>query len=438
MNILFDISVLGFSNIYKKAKTGVFRVAHQLALGLLRDPSLAVKFCAPVSYLHYTETINFLKDQTAIDPGQFCASHYPGHDLLKNGFDAFQRAIARHEQQFGANSLSAKVMRTMRMLGNEGLTLTQHLYPDFLLPRKYLHEADIYHSPFHGFPSPAKRLAKKAKYFLTVHDLIPIKFPHYFKDSNTKALQQTLASLGADDWAICDSYSTRNDLLEYHQGLDPAKVAVAHLAASALFFPCQDREAKERLRHKYKIPAGIPYFLSVSTLEPRKNIPQVIRSFVRLVEQERVRDLVLVLAGPTGWDYQAIFDTTGLAERYQEKIIFTGFVDDDDLAPLYSDALAFVYPSFYEGFGLPPLEAMQCGTPVITSNVSSLPEVVGPAGIMVSPTDGEALCAAMHSILTDQELLRRLSQQALEQAAQFSWERCVRTTVDCYRKALSS
>ena len=438
MNILFDISVLGFSNVYKKAKTGIFRVAHHLALGLLQDSSLSVNFCAPASYLHYTESINFLQGQTVLDPGMFCVSLYPGHDLLKKGFDTLLRGTAAAEQKFGANSLPAKAMRTFRMLGNEGLTMTKYLYSDFLLHRNYLKKADIYHSPFQCFPSQSQRYSKKTRYFLTVHDLIPIKFPNYFKDSNTKVLRATLANLTAEDWVICISHSTRNDLLEYHKNLDPAKVVVTYLAASKAFFPCLDKKKQELLRQKYKIPADAPYFLSVSTLEPRKNIPQVIKSFVKVLQQERIQDLLLVLAGPVGWDYGSILEMSGIPERYKQQIIFTGFIDEEDLASLYSNAHAFVYPSFYEGFGLPPLEAMQCGTPVITSNVSSLPEVVGAAGIMVSPTDGEALSEAMYKILIDSDLRQRLSQQAVETARQFSWKRCVDTTIDYYRRALIS
>jgi glycosyltransferase involved in cell wall biosynthesis len=121
----------------------------------------------------------------------------------------------------------------------------------------------------------------------------------------------------------------------------------------------------------------------------------------------------------------------------RDRIVMTGYVAEDDLAPLYSGALAFVYPSLYEGFGLPPLEAMQCGTPVITSNTSSLPEVVGDAGIMVDPLDQDALCDALSRVHGSAALRRELSRRSLARARQFSWERCIDQTLAAYRTALS-
>ena len=186
---------------------------------------------------------------------------------------------------------------------------------------------------------------------------------------------------------------------------------------------------------KYGIPRG-PYILSLGTLEPRKNIVHLIRSFAQLVAQENLPDLSLVLAGAAGWDYGSIFEELTRYPQLKQRIIFTGYVADEDLSPLYSGALVFVYPSFYEGFGLPPLEAMQCGTPVITSNTSSLPEVVGGAGIMLNPSDHEGLCQQMLAIYRSSALREELSARSLEQARKFSWTACARQTAAAYRRAL--
>jgi len=174
----------------------------------------------------------------------------------------------------------------------------------------------------------------------------------------------------------------------------------------------------------------------VGTLEPRKNVVHLIRSFAELVRAERIPDLHLVLTGGQGWDYEPIFAEAERLREVRDRIHFTGYADDVDLAPLYSGALAFVYPSLYEGFGLPVLEAMQCGTPVITSSTSSLPEVVGDAGLLVDPQDGAALCQAMLALYEDADRRAELSSRAVARAGRFSWERCAHETVAAYRQAI--
>ena len=146
--------------------------------------------------------------------------------------------------------------------------------------------------------------------------------------------------------------------------------------------------------------------------------------------------LNLVLVGTKGWDFDRIFKEIEGAKELSGRIITTGFVPDGDLAPLYSAAMMFVYPSLYEGFGLPPLEAMQCGVPVVTSNTSSLPEVVGDAGIMVSPKDGEALSQAMLDLYRDGKKRTALSAQGLLRSKLFSWKKCADQTVEAYRRAI--
>jgi glycosyltransferase involved in cell wall biosynthesis len=142
--------------------------------------------------------------------------------------------------------------------------------------------------------------------------------------------------------------------------------------------------------------------------------------------------------GKRGQGYENILAHASIGEQLQERVIFTGRVDDEDLAALYSGALCFTFMSYYEGFGLPPLEAMQCGVPVITSNTSSLPEVVGDAGITVNPKDEDALCQAMLGVYRDEHLRAEMARKSLVQAAKFSWDKCVVQTVQGYQKALNA
>jgi glycosyltransferase involved in cell wall biosynthesis len=226
-------------------------------------------------------------------------------------------------------------------------------------------------------------------------------------------------------------------LCNYLPNLDPSKIQVTHLAASDLFYPCSNIEKSSEVRSKYSIP-DIPYILSLSTLEPRKNIVHTIRCFLNLIQQEKLSNLTLVLAGTKGWNYDSIFAEISDNSSLKDRVILTGFVADEDLASLYSSALAFVYPSFYEGFGLPPLEAMQCGVPVITSNTSSLPEVVGEAGIMLDPQDSDGLSQSILNLYSQPALRDTMAQQSLSQAQKFSWENCAKQTVAAYKSAISS
>ena len=177
--------------------------------------------------------------------------------------------------------------------------------------------------------------------------------------------------------------------------------------------------------------------LFVSTIEPRKNIPFLMQAYARMRETwpRGSEPPLLVLAGRKGWLYESIFAIRDEL-HLSESVLCTGGVSSEDLPALYSGALAFVLPSLYEGFGLPVLEAMSCGAPVITSNTSSLPEVAGNAAILVSPQDLVGLAAAMQRLALDAGLRRQMSERGAAQAARFSWERAARETLAVYRAAL--
>jgi glycosyltransferase involved in cell wall biosynthesis len=292
---------------------------------------------------------------------------------------------------------------------------------------------DVFHSPIYALPPLGDRRVKRVKHFLTVYDMIPLRFPEFTGWGD--AFRSILGSLRSEDHALVISEYTRGELLDVRPDLDPARVHVTLLAADPeRFHPCGPTQVAAA-RARYGIPDA-PYVLSVGTLQPRKNIPLLIRSFAALVRAGEVGDLHLVLTGRRGWDFDEIFAEAADRQEVRDRIIFTGYVDEADLAPLYSGALVFAYPSLAEGFGLPPLEAMQCGTPVITSNTSSLPEVVGDAGVLVDPRDGDALAQAILDVYRDSDLRADLAARATARARQFTWERYAQQTVDAYRAAL--
>ncbi|MBT9315237.1 glycosyltransferase family 4 protein [Leptothoe spongobia] len=290
----------------------------------------------------------------------------------------------------------------------------------------------VYHSTF--FALPHRSLPESAERVLTVHDMIPLLYPQHFTSAALAKYKVAIDSIRLEqDWVICDSESTRQDFCKLVP-MDPSRVFTAHLAAMRDCFPITDTELIDQILKQYKIPET-PYFLTLSTLEPRKNLSVLIKSFLELIQADPSLDVNLVLVGPSGWKNNSLFQIIAEHPQLESRIFFTGYVPDRDLNALYSGCLSFVYPSLYEGFGLPPLEAMQCGAPVITSNTSSLPEVVGNAGIMVDPHSINELCQALWSVATDSSLRTDMRQQSIQQARQFSWQTCVDQVVDVYRLA---
>jgi glycosyltransferase involved in cell wall biosynthesis len=266
--------------------------------------------------------------------------------------------------------------------------------------------------------------------------LIPIFYPKYFNGRKILQVKKALNSISPSDFAICISQSTKNDFCSRFK-FDPSRVFVIPLAASRSFSPCRDLQLICDVKKKYKIPP-VPYLLSVGTLEPRKNIKQLLISFQQIIAQEKTRDLNLVLVGAGSNFYYQLLERFNFSHDLKKRIIITGYIPDQDLAPLYSGALAFVYLSLYEGFGLPPLEAMQCGVPVITSNVSSLPEVVGDAGIMVSPHDTDAICHNILKIHDSSSFRQHLTEKSLKQAQKFSWKKHFKQTMNAYESVIGS
>jgi glycosyltransferase involved in cell wall biosynthesis len=285
--------------------------------------------------------------------------------------------------------------------------------------------ADVFHSPDFTLP-PLWR----ARGILTVHDLTFMHYPEYAQPGLVTYLNAAVPrSIRTARLVLADSESTKRDILDL-LGTPPGKVRVAYAGVGPEFAPVSDAGVLNEVRARYGL--AWPFVLSVGTLEPRKNHLRLIRSFAQILPA--YPDLRLVLVGGKGWLYQDVkAEVARLALR--ERVVFPGFVTDADLPALYSLASVFAYPSLYEGFGLPVLEAMACGTPVVCSNASSLPEVAGDAALLVDPTDGGALARALDQALTDQPMRQVLRTRGQAQAARFTWSDAAGTLLDAYHEA---
>jgi glycosyltransferase involved in cell wall biosynthesis len=286
---------------------------------------------------------------------------------------------------------------------------------------------DVFYSP--DFVLPPTRQSTRT--VLTIHDLSFRHFPEAFVPSLRQYLERVVPrSIDRADLVLADSTHTRSDIMALF-GVAPAKVHVLYGGVDSRFRPDPEPGERERLRGRYGIDAR-PYVLSVGTLQPRKNYVRLIKAFAQ-VKTCKPADLQLLIAGGRGWLYEDIFAE---AERCRDRVRVLGFVDDADLPALYRHAALFVFPSLYEGFGFPVLEAMACGVPTISAHASSLPEVAGDAALLVDPLDVDALAGAMTSVLENADLGAGMTSRGLVQAAQFSWERAARQLLDTFEGLL--
>jgi alpha-1,3-rhamnosyl/mannosyltransferase len=288
---------------------------------------------------------------------------------------------------------------------------------------QYVGAVDVYHAPNYIFT----QRVRCARRVVTIHDMTVMLFPEWHPRARVREMVPGLArTLEVADHILADSEATKQDIVKC-LSVAAARITVAPLAADAAFRPLPLADTARALR-AFGLEPGA-YLLFMGTLEPRKNLNRLLDA----VERCDGRVGPLVLAGAQGWGGNGLRDRIERLERHR-RVRYLGYVPAEVRPALMSGARAFLYPSLYEGFGLPPLEAMACGAPVLTSAVSSLPEVVGDAAVLVDPYDVDALAAGMTRLWEDDGLRADLRQRGLAQAARFSWERTARLTLAAYER----
>lgn len=283
----------------------------------------------------------------------------------------------------------------------------KYLYVKSKKAIKKIEDFDVYLSPFTP-PSVDIQNADIPK-FRMLHDIIPILekgMPKNTKDWHYKVYN----TINDKDFYFANSECTREDVLKYFPFIKPENIKTTLLGVNENFIQ-QSKNNSEK------------YVFSLCTLGKRKNVIFAIRNFIKFIEKNKINDLKLVLGGSNWKTFEAELDKT-LKQYDKSKIVLTGYVKDEELPALYSSALMFVYPSLYEGFGLPVLEAMKCGCPVITSNVSSLPEVIGQAGIQIDPKNDEEMIKAYEKFYYDNFYRELCSERGMIRAREFSWSKC--------------
>lgn len=401
--ILYDATELSYFLEESGHRAGVFFVALNIFRELKKRKDIELVFCCDFKRYY------FLKD--VIDR----VEEFQGIELLN--------------ENSWMNLLFAKLCYILNNKNNKikygMISLARYYENIFYKPNKknieQLKDFDIYISPFSA-PSEEILQAKHLKRFRMIHDVIPILETGKLPTNRRLWFYRIYNTINKNDFSVTNSESTRKDVLKYFN-LKEENIKTTLLGADEYFKPTKD-DTKEK------------YVFSLCTLGKRKNLIFAIKNFFRFIEKNKINDLKLVLAGVV-WDKFKKELTNTIGEFDQSKIEVLGYVKDEELPKLYSNALMFIYPSLYEGFGLPVLEAMKCGCPVITSNLSSLPEVIAQTGIQINPTNDEELIKAYEKMYYDTFFRELCIERGLIRAKNFSWEKCVYEIVNFIKSKIS-
>jgi glycosyltransferase involved in cell wall biosynthesis len=320
-------------------------------------------------------------------------------------------------QQLGAN------FRAVRE-PSPNYSLREQIHIPYVLFRE---RPDVYHAPHYVLPP-----AVPCRSVVTIHDTIHLNFPQYLPNRGAYAYARALMWTAAkkSDRILTVSESSKRDIIHYF-GVAPDKVVVVYNAIDERFGTEPQPEEIARVRERFQLDHG--FVLYVGNIKPHKNLVRLIEAFDGL-RREGFDDLKLLIIGDEISKWSALRRAVH-SHKLHKHVRFLGFQSDDTLASLYRLAAVFVFPSLYEGFGLPPLEAMASGTPVVTSNLSSLPEVVGDAAVLVDPYDAVDIKDGIKRVLTDPALREDLRRKGLQRAREFSWERSVARTREIYVEA---
>jgi len=312
-------------------------------------------------------------------------------------------------------------------------TAQRFIWDQFTFPAQARREqADLLHQPCFSAPFFFDRAI-----VVTIHDIISILFPQTIPFVSRMFYSKWMPfSYRRATRIITISDSTKRDIVRVLK-IPEHKITVIPLAVDHKFEKEVSAAKVAKLRKKYNLPDPLSggYILHVGTLEPRKNLGFLIDVFHQVIKEKENSNLALVITGKKGWYFEGLFEKVkelGL----QKKVIFTGYISEDEKLALYKGARIFAFPSLYEGFGLPPLEAMASGVPVISSNTSSMPEVIGSAGILLSPYDKKGWIKAISKVNNDENLRKKMIRENKNQIKKFSWEKTAQETIKVYYEAI--
>lgn len=413
IKLIFDATVV--TNIFKKnsARSGIFFTAYNMLNALMKRTD--VDLCLYISPDKYVEAKRLKKE---LYPNAKFVLDLDRHEYLVKANNFFWEKHSKFfKHTIYRKFFALGIVATQKILSCQA---TKEYKIDFF------QTADVYFSPVFEIPSIVRKNPRLLACAM-LYDAIPFIFKDY-NIGGASTLKDLIKSFDAKDFFFFDSCSAQNDFKKIFPHIFNRKSSIAYLAANKSFEVKKDVQIWNNIKKKYNIPDGKKYVFSLCTLEPRKNLIRVVKTFVTFCQKNDLHDIVFVLGGGH-WD-AFVKTIENEIKDYSKLIIKAGYVDDEDLPYLYSNAEWFVFTSQYEGFGLPPLEAMQCGCPVIVSNTTSLPEVVGDAGILIDWDSDDQHISAYETYYFNEKIRNEYSKKGLERAKLFSWEKTVDTILN--------
>jgi len=351
--------------------------------------------------------------------------------ITNTGISVYQRELIRELKKIDGLSVS-ETWYEPKFSRDSKLRSIDSVYRDLFwqgwkVERKAIKlKADILHFPAYNFPFNSKH-----NMLITVHDIYSIIQPRFYKMWHVNVVNRYIKlAIKQERQILVPTNFVKEELLNHFPAANESCIHVVHSGVYDLRCRMQDDLFFEHIKAKYKI--GMFYFLSVSTIEPRKNLQNLILAFAQIVNDVE-HDLVLV--GQDGWKNKKIYEMIHKL-RLEDRVRFTGFVPDEELNLLYSYASCFVFPSYYEGFGFTPVEAMKCGCPVVSSNASCMPEVLGKAALFFNPLSIEDMSDTILNMLTNSQLSEEFAKRGIIHSEQYSWQKTALKTFQLYHKIL--
>ena len=409
--LIFDASVLVNNIKPSSTRSGIFFTEYNILKRLIKSDKFVIFLYCNNEY--DSDTVKFVHDNFGNNIEIYFGNRYGGKLKKLQKLDLKLRESRHNILKLLLNIFIRKPLKFIGKVSK--------------LPKFY-----IAFSPCDAF---SKKIQANDKYII-LYDTIPLLISGYNSYSKSNwfniLVEYIKSKPNCKYFAI--SQSCKNDFVRL-LNMNSDDITIMPLAASDNFYQEKDKNKIKQVCKKYNIPTDKKYVFSLCTLEPRKNLIRAVKTFIEFIKKNKIDDMVFVLGG-AHWDKFIIKLEKEIKDlgKYKDKIIRAGYIDDEDLAALYSGAEWFVYTSQYEGFGLPPLEAMKCGCPVITSNNSSLPEVVGDAGIMIDWDSDEQHIAAYEKYYMDKKYRDEMAKKGLERSKEFSWEKTVDIIIDTMKR----
>jgi glycosyltransferase involved in cell wall biosynthesis len=406
-------------------RTGIFFTAYNVLKQLAKDANFNI-----ILYIS-NDNSQYIKEDVFLSQFQFIKT-YPNRHQLKRNIEIHKNNIKQTSNIINKLCLFPEAVK-------------EHLYLFFNIPDRYrkknknlFKSIDAFFSPIFA-PNDEILQYKNILHFIVLYDAIPLLYPEFFPNLENHWYTKVINSLNKHSHYFCISGNTKRDFLKlFPNKLDENKVITMPIAAAQDFFPEHNSKKLAAVFLKYGINYNTnhKYLFSFCSLDPRKNLFFTIKCFILFIKKYKINDLYFYLGGREVSFFNRLEKVVGEFADYRDKFTFLGYIDDEDVNILYSNALFFTYISQYEGFGMPPLEAMRAGVPVVTSNNSSLPEVVGDAAITIDYDSEEQCVKAFEDLYFKENLRKSYVQKGLERAKLFSWEKTAKIISDTIHNAV--